>query len=206
MNINTIIFDLGGVIIDLNEKATVEAFAQLSGKDITEVVKYYQESDTFKQYEMGLIPSDEFRAYIREILDTPQATDHEIDRAWNAMLGNIPLRRLEWMIKLQKTYKICILSNTNAIHESAFNQTLLEVSGKPCLDDFAHEVYFSHRLHLRKPNMDIYEKVLELSGQSAAGCLFLDDKLENLKGAASVGIQTMHISYPDEIFKLESRV
>ncbi|MBU2914805.1 MULTISPECIES: HAD family hydrolase [Reichenbachiella] len=205
MNINTIIFDLGGVIINLDEQATVRAFAELSGKPIAQVVEMYQVSDVFKRYEMGLISSVEFRTAIRQLMET-DATDDVIDQAWNAMLGEIPMARLDFMLQLQKEYSVLILSNTNEIHETAFNQILAEVSGKASLHDFAHEVYFSHRLHLRKPNADIYEEVLRQSGKSANECIFLDDKPENLKGAASVGIHTMHITTPDHIFQLTDHV
>ncbi|UXP31083.1 HAD family phosphatase [Reichenbachiella agarivorans] len=205
MNINTIIFDLGGVIINLDELATVSAFAALSGHPYQEVIQLYQQSEVFKQYEMGNISSTVFREEVRKMIDT-QSDDATIDRAWNAMLGEIPIQRLELLLDLQKNYRVMILSNTNEIHETAFNQILQQVSGKNSLHDFAHDVFFSHRIHLRKPNADIYLNLLATSGIQAENAIFLDDKLENLEGAKSVGINTLHITTPDDVFKIKSHV
>jgi len=205
LNINTIIFDLGGVIIDLDEKATTRAFMELSGHTLEQIIHHYHTSPYFKNHEKGLITDTVFRQGIREVLDI-KATDNELDQAWNAMLGNIPIERLDLLLKLRKKFKVLILSNTNGIHEPAFTQILKEVSGKNGLTDFADEVYYSHILKMRKPDPEIYLTVLQLSNLQAESTLFLDDKIENLKGAESVGIQTMHIAHPDKIFELEKYV
>ncbi|MCV9386498.1 HAD family hydrolase [Reichenbachiella ulvae] len=205
MNIKAIIFDLGGVIINLDEVATVKAFAELANHSVEQVMQHYQISDAFKQYEMGLISSEAFRQEIRTMMNT-EATDSAIDQAWNAMLGAIPIERLQLMLDLQQNYEVMVLSNTNEIHEQAFNQTLRNVSGKNSLHDFAHQVYFSHRLNLRKPNKDIYEEVLRQSGFEAKDCIFLDDKKENLIGAESVGLHTFHVATPNDIFKITEHV
>lgn len=205
LNIKAIIFDLGGVIINLDEGATVKAFAELANHSVEQVMRNYQSSDAFKQYEMGLITSEAFRQEVRSMMTT-NAEDVAIDQAWNAMLGEIPMARLELLLELQKDYEVMILSNTNSIHEKAFNQTLKAVSGKESLHDFAHQVFFSHELNMRKPNTDIYEEVLKRSGFKAGDCIFLDDKPENLRGAEEVGLNTFHVTTPDDIFKIKSHV
>lgn len=202
MNIKTIIFDLGGVIVDLDEQATVNAIINLTDGQADEVQKAYQEATFFKSYEKGLISDDTFRDEIRKLIKH-QATDENIDKAWNAMLGNIPTERLELMNRLRENYRVMVLSNTNAIHEAAFNQTILEVSGKPDLTHFADTVFFSHELHLRKPDVDIYKKVIELSGIEPSEAIFLDDKLENLEGAQKAGLQTFHVQNPNQTISIE---
>lgn len=205
MNINTFIFDLGGVIIDLNEKASIEALLQQSDISQQEAMQAYQSSDIFKLHEKGLITNDEFRDGLRNTFRI-KSNDQTIDQAWNAMLGVIPIKRLELLNQLREKHKVLILSNTNDIHEPCFIQTLKNISGKDSLNHFADEVYYSHVLNMRKPDPEIFSKVLELSGTQAEHALFLDDKKENLLGAESVGINTMHITHPDQIFALEKYV
>ncbi len=205
MNINTIIFDLGAVIIDLDELATPKAFAALSYKSEEEVIALYLQSPIFKKYEMGLVSSQEFRVAINQLLDT-KLSDDEIDHAWNAMLGELPVERLHFINSLRAHYKVLILSNTNDIHEAAFNKKIKEVSGEDSLLPFADHVYLSQQMGKRKPNQNIYQQVLNEQNLIPQRTIFLDDKLENLEGAASVGIQTMHIQNPNEIFNLKEWV
>lgn len=198
MNINTFIFDLGGVIINLQEPASFDQLQSLSRVSKPETQQFFSESPVFKDYEQGFISSDEFREGLRAGLSMA-ATDKDIDDAWNAMLGDIPMERLELLQKLRENHKVMILSNTNAIHELCFNQILQNISGESHLSAFVDHVFFSHEMGMRKPNLDIYQEVLKRSETNAATSLFLDDKLENLEGAAQTGIQTMHITHPDHI-------
>ena len=202
MNIKTLIFDLGGVIINLHEQATIEAFVGLSGYSVEKVVSNYESLSIFKDHEKGLISDDAFRQGIRDSMEL-SVTDDEIDHAWNSMLGEIPIARINHLIKLKEKYKVLILSNTNGIHEIRFNEILKSVSGKNSMKHFVHEVFLSHRINMRKPEPEIYQHVVAYSGIDPTTSLFLDDKLENLLGAESVGIQTMHISHPDNIFTID---
>ncbi|WP_162555781.1 HAD family hydrolase [Reichenbachiella versicolor] len=205
MNINTIIFDLGGVIIDLDEEATVKALTQLSDLPSTQVLEAYQSALVFKEYEKGLISSDKFRSEIRFLLKSTNS-DSQVDFAWNAMLGNIPIERLNLMSRLRKNYQVMVLSNTNAIHERAFNKIIENVSGKKNLNDFADKVFFSHELNLRKPDIEIYEKIIEISDINPNRAIFLDDKLENLKGAEKAGLNTFHIPNPNKTLDIEQYI
>lgn len=205
MNIKTIIFDLGGVIIDLDFMKTPEAFSQLTGRSVDDIYPLYFKPGLFQDYEKGLISDAELRSGINDLFST-QLTDSQIDEAWCAMLGHVPEIRLEFMCELRSQYKVLVLSNTNAIHVRSFNQAIMDVSGKPSLEDFADEVYFSHELHMRKPDAEIYEEVLNRSGSTADECLFLDDTRANLETAAQLGINTLHIAHPDHIFNLKQHV
>ena len=205
MNINTIIFDLGGVIVNLNEGATVEELVRLAPARAQTIEQAYKHAQFFKSYEMGLMTDEEFRTCIRELLGV-DVRDQEIDTAWNAMLGDIPVERLQLMTRLRSRYNVMVLSNTNAIHVKSFNQTIQQVSGKPDLTSFADRVFFSHELNLRKPHVEIYQKVIELAGIVAHEAIFLDDKLDNLNGARQAGLRTLHIAKPDDVLNIESHV
>ncbi|WP_375578772.1 HAD family phosphatase [Marivirga tractuosa] len=199
--IKTIIFDLGGVIINLYVEKTISAFAQLSGLSEKEVEKAYLSADVFKQYEKGLISDDEFRQSLRDNFNL-KASDDEIDQAWNAMLGEIPNDRIESIKSLKQNYKCIVLSNTNAIHESAFHKILSNSFSYQHLNDLFHEVYFSHDLNQRKPDQEIYQNVLNLSQTEATEALFMDDGQANLDSASKLGIHTLHIPRNDGLMNL----
>lgn len=206
MNFKTIIFDLGGVVIDLAPDNTAKAFAKHAGISMEDSYKLYeQHPDLFLSYEKGLISCRQFRAGVNEVFQM-SLSDYQIDTAWNAMLGNIPIVRLELLSALRNKYRVAILSNTNSIHIKAFNKKLVAISGKSDLHYFADDVYFSHELKMRKPDEDIYIEVLNQSKTNAPDALFLDDTLANLDTANRIGIQTMHITHPDQILNLQSYV
>ncbi|MEP4874374.1 MAG: HAD family phosphatase [Nonlabens ulvanivorans] len=205
MNIKTIIFDLGGVIIDLDFKRTPEAFSQLTGWKFDDIFEMYFKPGLLQNYEKGLVTDQELRSGINDLFGT-QLSDNQIDEAWCAMLGHVPKARLDFMNELRNKYQVLVLSNTNAIHVRAFNQTIKKVSGEDSLDAFADNVYFSHEMKMRKPDLEIYEELLNQSNLKAEECLFLDDTQHNLDGAAQLGIRTMHITHPDLIFNLAAHV
>ena len=195
--IKHLVFDLGGVIINLDTAATFKAFEALTGKPFGHWQKGIDESSLFLNLERGTIGPAEFREGIRKLTGM-EATDEQIDQAWNAMLGDIPLHRLRKVEELGKHYQTFVLSNTNNIHEIAFNKILQKVSGKPSLDSFFHKVYFSHIMCCRKPETEIYEMLLKENELKAEEVLFLDDKQENLRGAEKLKIKTFHVPSPDD--------
>jgi glucose-1-phosphatase len=199
--IKHIIFDLGGVIIDLDIPATFKSFEELSGTQMSEWAKGIHESRLFLDYEQGLMSDREFRDGLRKLC-AAEVTDEILDNAWNAMLGGIPMHRINKVVELADTYQTFVLSNTNGIHERAFNQILKDSSGKPTLDHFFNKVYFSHVMKMRKPETEIYQTVLEENNLNPREVLFLDDKPENLKGAEKLKIQTFLVPSPDSWLEL----
>lgn len=202
-NIKLIIFDLGGVVINLHVERTIAAFTDLSGKTEEEVYTSYEQAAYFKAYEKGLISDADFRNCIREDFEL-DALDEQIDEAWSAMLGTIPEERVEQIEKLCRKYTCVVLSNTNAIHEKAFHRILNETSSYNHLDQLFHQVHFSHKWNMRKPDVEIYEKLLSHHQLSPEQCLFMDDGELNLLEAAHLGIQTVHIPRNSGFYSLLS--
>jgi HAD superfamily hydrolase (TIGR01509 family) len=199
--IKNIIFDLGGVIINLAVEKTHQAFATLSGLPLEEIKSRVHHGAYFHEYEKGLITDAEFRSHLRESLNLT-VTDSEIDAAWNAMLLDISIERIQLLEKLKKTYSIYLLSNTNNIHLQCFSNIVEQLTGKAQIDYYFHNAYYSHLLKLSKPDIAIYEHVLAQNNLLAAETIFLDDNKDNLAGANKVGIQTFHVQHPDQIFSL----
>ncbi|MEZ4944496.1 MAG: HAD family phosphatase [Cyclobacteriaceae bacterium] len=196
-----IIFDLGGVIINLDESKTVERFAQVSQQPLSIVQQHILSFDPYKQFEKGLITAAEFRNELRAELEMT-ATDDVIDGCMNAMLLDIPNERIKLLESLKNSSRLFLLSNTNQIHYTCFNKILKHTAGVDKLDVFFEKAYYSHLVHMRKPDAEIFEMVLSANKLEANETLFLDDNLLNLEGASRLGINTIQVKNPDQLFEL----
>lgn len=189
--ISTIIFDLGGVILDLDQGKTLRAFSR-RGLDLEDV---NEASPIFNDFETGKITADDFRQGIKSLFKG-NITDTEIDQAWNAMLLDTYEERFRMIEVLRKQFRIYLLSNTNSIHID-FVRTYIDKSfGSERWDNLFDKQYLSYEIGLRKPNKDIYEFVLADIQKHPQECLFIDDSFANIKGAASVGIHTLQALNP----------
>ncbi len=197
------IFDLGGVIVDLDVDRTIKGFAAISGLPHQEVERLYQSNPAFNQYEKGEIDSSTFRHEIKKLFNSSNVSDETLDDAWNAMLVAIPKGKLELLLRLKKDYRVMILSNTNDIHVDCIHDKMLpEVSSERSLEPFAHKVYYSYQLKLRKPEPAIYRYVMEENNLSGAETIFLDDNENNIAAAKAVGLGTIYVNHPDEVYEI----
>ncbi|MBP9926584.1 MAG: HAD family phosphatase [Cyclobacteriaceae bacterium] len=199
--IKNIIFDLGGVIINLSVEKTHQAFASLSGMPVEEIKSIVHQGAYFHDYERGLISDAEFRTHLRQSLGL-QVPDAQLDAAWNAMLLNIPMERIDLLVRLKERFSIYLLSNTNNIHLQCFNGIVKNLTGHSTIDNYFHKAYYSHLLKLSKPDVAIYNHVLLQNGLVPESTIFLDDNKDNLTGANKAGIKTFHVQHPDQIFSL----
>ncbi len=187
--IKNVIFDFGGVIINLARNRCIDAFERLGIANLREqVVGSCQRWDLFMQLELGNISPVEFRNRIRH-LSQQVLTDEAIDAAWNAMLGDIPSEKLELLLELRQRYNIYLLSNTNVIHWEWAEKNPLSYNSYHA-SDFFDRIYLSYQLHLLKPDPSIFEYVLQDAGIRPEETFFMDDSLQNCRSAASLGIQT----------------
>ncbi len=189
LQIKNIIFDLGGVILDLSVDDTLIAFSRLSGLPQEKVREMFLSAQGFEAYEKGLMDDDAFRDFVRELYGVNVDAD-DIDRCWNAMLVGFPVEKLQLLNRLKSRYRVFLLSNTNGIHLNYINGVLLpEATGQNNLDSYFHAAYYSHRMMKRKPEPEIFVEVLEDNKLDAAETLFLDDNAANVEAAIGVGIQ-----------------
>ncbi|MBN8650089.1 MAG: HAD family phosphatase [Cytophagales bacterium] len=198
--IKNIIFDLGGVILNLAVENTHREFSRLSGLPLEEIKARVHHGKYFHEYERGLISDVDFRNHLRQSLQL-EVTDAELDAAWNAMLLDIPLQRFALLEQLKQTHRVFLLSNTNEIHRQCFNGVVQQTSGKPNIDHYFHQAYFSHVLNLSKPDVAIYQHVLSDQNLLPFETVFLDDNQDNLAGAAKAGLHTFYVQQPDQIFE-----
>lgn len=199
--IKNIIFDLGGVIINLSVEKTHQAFATLSGLPIEKIKSIVHHGTFFHHFEKGVINDSAFRDHLRESLHI-SVTDAELDNAWNAMLLDIPMARIQLLEQLKSKFNIFLLSNTNNIHLQCFNNQVRQLTGMSSINHYFHQAYYSHLLKMSKPDVEIFEHVLQSNNLIDRETIFLDDNKDNLAGANKAGIKTFHVHHPDQIFSL----
>jgi len=201
-SIKNLIFDLGGVILDLSIDKSMQHFAALSGLSKEKVNEIYTTTPGFEDYERGLMNDTDFRSFVRDVFSV-KSTDDQIDVCWNAMLLGLPVKKLNLIERLKKDFSVYLLSNTNNIHLNFINKIMLPgiTDNANVLDYYFHRAYYSHIMKKRKPNADIFEQVLNENSMKAHETLFLDDNLANIEGAKKLGIQTVHVITPDLILE-----
>lgn len=197
-HITTVIFDLGGVIIDLAPERTVTEFATLVNKPVPEILTMYTTHPVFPAHETGRIGDDEFRTSIREMFRV-NLSDREIDRCWNAMLVNLPAEKLAMLNRLKKHFTTLVLSNTNPIHLAYIQEVML--SGQ-LLDAYVHHAHYSHELGMRKPDREIFEYVLKAHALTPEQTLFLDDNPDNIQAAGACGMEAWLVEHPSRVIDL----
>lgn len=188
--IKNIIFDLGGVIIDIFPERSLEAFSQYAN-GLGEPAVY--QHLLFHEFETGKISSSEFRLRLRTHLNL-EISDTAIDECMFAMLGDVPAERIQLLESMRKKYFTLLLSNTNAIHYGAVSHYIEKTHSSFSFDNYFHKAYYSHLVGLRKPDVRIFELVLRENNLVPEETLFLDDLGENLKSARSLGIQTIKVT------------
>jgi len=202
--IKHIIFDLGGVILNIDYKLTEKAFIDAGIANFPELYSQLRQSDLFDNFEVGEMTSKEFICELQKASST-DITDEIILKAWNAMLLDFPLRRLQILQQLRLYYDLFLLSNTNEVHEEAFNEILMHSHGIPNIGVFFDKVYLSHRIGLRKPMKEIFQRVLDDNGLKPEHTLFIDDSPQHIATAKELGIQTIFLekgmTIEDNVFK-----
>lgn len=200
--IKNILFDWGGVITELHLEATKKAFHELGLTIFDEHIPHDPLDTVFIPFEVGNISPEEFRDNIRRLSAGRPLTDIMIDGAWNAMLGVLPEERWKLLESISHSYRTFLLSNTNAIHLNYYFGYLQGIYGTYGYLHLFEKAYFSHELHMRKPNAEIFEYVMQDSGIIPQETLFIDDFLENIETARKLGFQTVHLTKPRTLLDL----
>ena len=185
-----IIFDFGGVIIDIDYDRIRQAFRAAGVSEFESLYTQFHQHGFFDDFERGRISTDIFRDRIREITAL-NLTDAQIDDAWNAILIGLPAANIELLRRLKSSHRIFLLSNTNALHEEAFTRMILQDFGMNVLDEVFEKVYYSHRLNMRKPDTDIFLHVLNENNLVAEETLFIDDSPQHVEGAKRAGLHAL---------------
>lgn len=188
-HIKNIIFDLGGVIINLDQEKTISEFNKLSYMSFADLYASGNYTNLFNSLDEGAISQDDFFDVLRRELRYDGATENML-KAWNAMLLDVPDKRLDTLVKMKQKYRTFLLSNTCEAHIHSFEHDLYIRHGVRNFNDYFDKVYYSCRIGMRKPDRKIFEFVLGENELDPAETIFIDDSELHVKGAGALGISS----------------
>ncbi len=200
--IKSIIFDFGGVIIDLHFDRMKAEFQKLGLQDFDAYFTKLKQHAVFDLFDKGQASEAEFRRQVCQIVGI-DVDDNEFDKAWNAILGEIPEHKLRFLESLD--VPIFLLSNTNSIHKAVFDEYVKSRFGKQGIASYFSKAYFSHEMGMRKPDAEIFAKVIEENNLSASHTLFIDDTPQHVEGARRVGLIGYHLQDGEDISEVVPR-
>lgn len=201
--IKNLIFDFGGVIYDIDYYKSVVEFTKLGANDFETMYSQAVQNKLFEQLETGKLTNAEFRSELKLKLD-PNTSSIEIDKAWNALLIGFIKERLDLLKRLSDNYNIYLLSNSNAIHYKIFLEEFQNITKLRSFDDLFIKAYFSFEIKLRKPDRDAFQYVIDKQKLNPSASLFIDDSIQNIEPAQSVGLKTYFLSKGEDLMDLFS--
>lgn len=189
--IKNLLFDLGGVIINLHRESCIQALIDLGMTGAEQMLGLYAQSGIFGQLESGQIDQAEFYRQIRQYFpdNGRQISNVQIRDAFNKFLVGIPLHRLVELRVLRRDYRIFLLSNTNPIMVESRIAELFTAEGLR-MTDYFDGMILSYQAHCLKPSAQIFEYTAASLNINPSETLFLDDSQANLDAAARLGFAT----------------
>ena len=185
-----LIFDLGGVLLNINPRATADALAAMGVGQSLITDGFNMVNPILRGLECGTVSADELCSAVAASMgvECTPAVQQRIKDAWCSMLCDAPIEKFRRLRSLREQgYKVFLLSNTNAIHWQVIEEIVRGVEGCP-LKGYFDGVYLSFEMHCCKPDVAIFEQLLASEGIAAADSMFFDDSSENCSAAASLGI------------------
>lgn len=198
---NAIILDLGGVLLNIDYQSSKYAFEALGVEDFDTHFSQLSQSLLFDKFETGKISPSKFRNEIKKESQI-ECSDKELDQAWNAMLLDFPIHRMELLEKLSKKIPLYLFSNTNAIHIEVFKNRMNESNLLKRFEKAFNKIYYSYELGMRKPHPKSFSHILNERDLNPAKTLFIDDSQQHIKGATEAGIQSILLDADTDIIKL----
>ena len=195
----TIIFDLGAVILNINYQNTIDEFTKLGVNNAATLYSKKVQTNLFNQIETGMISSNKFLKALQK--ETKNANINQVEKAWNAMLLDLPEERVQLIKKLKNNHTIYLLSNTNTIHIDALKKQLGNRKWFAFCKLF-DKMYLSHELGLRKPDVKIFEYILKEQKIKAEEVFFIDDSPQHIASAKKIGIHCHHLLDDENIITL----
>ena len=192
-----LLFDFGGVLIDIDYAATPAAMRRLSRADSSIEFSQASQAELFDKFETGHLSPAEFRAGLRAAYAL-DAADADLDAAWHAMLLGVPPDRLALVAELRRRgHQTALLSNTNALHIAEINQRLAEQYGfEHGIADVLDRVFYSQEVGLRKPGEEIFRHALREMNWRPEDVLFIEDSPQHVATARRLGLRVLHLAPP----------
>lgn len=183
----SVVFDLGKVVFDLSFDRVFKSWAASSGKQFDDIKSNFVFDELFDKFERNEISSEQFRTKVSQRLDI-KLSDEDFDNGWCDLYLKIYNDIEKLLIGLKRNYKLVALTNTNAIHYKVWR-----IKYASTLQHF-EKIFCSHEIRTRKPEKKSFKIVLDYLKCIPAETIFLDDNVENIKGADKLGIATILVS------------
>ncbi|MBP8777363.1 MAG: HAD family phosphatase [Bacteroidaceae bacterium] len=190
----TLLFDFGGVLIDLDKQRCLDQFAALGITSVGNLLNDCHQQGFFGDFERGLISKTEFCDHIRALVPSAQLATHPISdeaifEAWCSFLLGIPVYKLEALLELKNHYRLLLLSNVCEPHWEWTCQHDFSLGGRK-VGDFFERCYLSYELGAAKPERSVFERIIADSKLIPEETLFLDDSSVNCEIGRSFGLAT----------------
>jgi putative hydrolase of the HAD superfamily len=187
--IRNIIFDLGGVVITLDQQQSVRRFEALGLKDAEQRLNAYTQEGIFGDLEAGKIDAETFRVELSKLVGH-EVSHEQCAYAWQGYAKELPARNIEALIRLREEgYRLLLLSNTNPYMMEWVGSTQFDGRGHS-IDYYFDKLYLSYQMKLMKPEPEIFGRLLMAEQVAPSECLFLDDGPRNVAAASQIGINT----------------
>jgi len=197
--IKNIIFDLGAVVLNIDYDGPAKMLESLGVKNFNAYYSKATQTKLFDNLERGIINPEQFRSEFNKITDL-NFSDALLDKVWNSIILDFPLKRLELIVNLKSHYKTFLLSNTNKIHYDFYTAQLNNLGY--AWEKLFHASFFSHEMGLRKPDKEIFFKALNLASLNPNETLFIDDLPANVKAAEACGMHTIWLNENTDLVNL----
>ena len=196
--IKNIIFDLGGVLLNLDFETPLRAFQKLNRDGQIADLRQFLTDPVFIGFETGEVTPAQFRDRVRQILVNPLLSDTEIDAAWCSMLRVVPAEKVSLLKMLSGKYRLFLYSNTNAIHITDFTSEFFE-QHHIGWESLFEKTFYSHKINDRKPLLSGYRRVLSMAAINPEETLFVDDLEQNIVAASQSGMQVLHYTPGEDL-------
>lgn len=200
IDIKNIIFDFGGVIINISHQQVENAFKALGVSNFEALFNQATQAKLFQQFEKGEITTSQFRDRIRE-LTSLNVSDDKLDDAWNLIIGDYPPQRIDLLNQINNNYRLFLLSNTNSIHYDYYIPKFESEYGYS-FGSLFEKTYWSFKFGKRKPDLDSYKQLIAENQLIKGETLFIDDSVQNIEAAQKAGLKTVHLINDVEITEL----
>ncbi len=190
--IRNIIFDLGAVVLNIDFQLAAIEFRKLGITNFDKIYSRAIQNNLFSDMEKGIISPSDFRNELRSLSNLP-LIDNKIDFAWNSLILDFPPSRLKLIRNIANSYRIFLLSNTNEIHYNFYQADLRNNHNIDGLESIFEKTYFSHKLGMRKPDLDIFKYAINDANILAEETIFIDDSIQNIEAANKLKLNTIFI-------------
>lgn len=200
MEFKSLILDFGGVLLNIDYEAPIREFKKLGIENFETQFQKAQQSSFMDDFERGIISNDEFFQKIKT-LSGLKITNELIQQAWNSILLDFPSHKMELLKILSEKYDLYLLSNTNRIHVASFEKEMNRVYGQNYFHQFFKKIYYSSSIGMRKPDQEIFNLVLSENNLNKKEVCFIDDSIQHIRGAKSIGIPSFYLDLTKEDLK-----